>query len=83
MQKAWQDGGCKTKMDYPSQRVVDCWFLVADLVNAHAPIGRASSKDWKDFLANLDLSIASAKPTDVIVFGGDLNSSTGIDTASF
>jgi hypothetical protein len=89
--QAWQDGGCKRKMNYPSQRVMDCRFLVADcaghdigihLVNAHAPIGRASSNEWKDFFADLDLSIASANPTDVIVLGGDLNSSIGIDAAS-
>ena len=89
--QAWQDGGCRRRMDYPSGRVMDCRFLVADcegkdigihLVNAHAPVGKATRQVWQDFFADLDASIASAKPKDVIVLGGDLNASIGVGTTS-
>ena len=86
--QAWKDGGGRRKMDYPSERIMDCRLLVQDcsgkevgihLVNAHAPVGGNSSNEWDDFFADLEASIASAATRDIVVIGGDFNSSIGVD----
>jgi hypothetical protein len=87
--QAWEDGGARRKMDYPSERVMDCRILGQDcsgkdvgvhLVNAHAPVGRASANEWDAlFFADLETSTASVAAGDIVMIGGDFNSSIGVD----
>lgn len=84
--KAWERAGRKEFLSR-DKRSMGIRFIVEDgkgremglfLIAAYAPVGCAPDADWDEFFAGLDQVKKLAGADDIVVIGGDWNSSMGV-----